>query len=94
MMIGERDCYDFFVWDETSNNKIKLLSIIALSGQNRDEQSAEEGYVTLHKTDTVIYTALLSPYAKQYGYTQQTIKLAFRQIQQDWKTGETQEVIS
>lgn len=88
------NCYDFFVWDEASNNKIKLLSIIALSGQNRDEQSAEEGYVTLHKTDTVIYTALLSPYAKQYGYTEQTIKLAFRQIQQDWKTGETQEVIS
>ena len=86
--------YDLFVWDAAKGERIKLLSIIALSGQNREQQSIDEHYVILHKTDTVIYVASLTPYAKQYGYTEQSIKLAFRQIQQDWKTGETQEVVS
>lgn len=80
--------YEFYIWDEEFQHVRKVMTIYALSGQNREEQSREENQLVLMKNDTVIYTAKLEKAAAGFGITQDYALLSFHPIQQDWKTGE------
>lgn len=81
--------YAFYIWDDAGRVKEKVATVYALSGQNREVEASSDAYVQLHKTDTVVYVAVLEDCASEYGLNAATVKDSFRLIQQDWKTGET-----
>ena len=78
--------YQFFMWDKEYRTTEELLSITANAVQSRTEL---EGAFVLSRTDSVVYTAKLTPHAEKYGITQDSVIYNFRLIHQDWKTGET-----
>ena len=80
---------ELFIWDKKYQKNEKIMTIYAFSGQNREEQGLMEGRFVLQKTDTIVYSALLSENASKYGITSEYAVFSFRLIQKDWKTGET-----
>lgn len=81
--------YDFYLWDVALVYEQPLLTVYALSGQNREEQSLEADRFVLYKTESITYAASLNTAANAYGITQENLLRAFHLIQQEWKTGET-----
>lgn len=81
--------YVFYIWDEDEQVNKKVMTIFALTGQNRDELARTENRFALLKTDTVTYAALLEAGVDAYGISQSGVIEDFHLIQQDWKTGET-----
>ena len=88
-VIADGDRYTFYIWDEQGITYKKVATVLALSGQDRENQAATERYIELYKTDTVIYVAALESCAYEYGLNEVAVRDSFRLIQQDWKTGET-----
>lgn len=80
--------YAFHLWDREYRQAQKVMTVFALTGQNRETQITEDQFVLL-KTDSITYAASVEAAAKSYGITQQTVLRSFHLIQQDWKTGET-----
>ena len=80
---------EFYLWDEAYQTTQKLLTIYTFTGQSREEQGLTKDRFILHKTDSVVYAALLEDVAADYGLTRENVVYSFRMIQQDWKTGET-----
>lgn len=85
----EGNQYEIYLWDSEYKNAEKLLTVYALSAQNKDEQSPEDGRFVVYRNESMIYSAKLEEIASQYGLTQDDVIYRFRLIQQDWKTGET-----
>lgn len=81
--------YEFYIWDQAYVTTEKILTIHALSGQKREEQSLQDGRVVLLKTESVIYAADFENNMVRHGITQNDIIEGFHLIQKDWKTGET-----
>ena len=81
--------YEFYLWDEQLRYEQPLMSVYALSGQSREEQSQEMGRFVLYKTESVTYAASLKSAAASCNMTQESLLRSFHLIQQDWKTGET-----
>lgn len=81
--------YEFYLWDEQFRYNQPVMVIYALSGQNREEQSREDGRFVLYKTDSITYAATLKIAATSCKITQENLPKAFHLIHQDWKTGET-----
>ena len=80
---------EFYLWDKHYQTAQKLMTVFAFTGSNREEQGLTENRFILHKTDSVVYAALLESAAADCGITQENAVYSFRMIQQDWKTGET-----
>ena len=87
MNVGQQ--YDFYLWDDSYKTTQKLLSVFALTGQNREEQGMTEERFVLHKTDSTVYAAQLDAAAAEYGITPDSVAYSFQLIRHDWKTGET-----
>ena len=83
------NCHEFYLWDDAFRKAEKVLNVYALSGQNREEFAAQEGYFLLHKAESVSYVACLESKALSQGITQQDVMRWFHMIHTDWKTGET-----
>lgn len=81
--------YGFYLWDEDGKISEKIMTVSALTGQNRQEQSKADDRFVLYSTESVIYTARLEESAAQYNITPETIIKDFHLIHQEWKTGET-----
>ncbi len=81
--------YEFYIWNETYTWAEKVMTVYALTGQNREEQSRTDDRFVLLKTESVIYAADLEDGAQNYGIQQRDAVESFRLIRQDWKTGET-----
>lgn len=81
--------YRFCLWNEAEQSQQTLLTVSVLTGQNRQQQSQENGYFELYCTESVIYAAKLEQAALDYGVTQTEVIQNFRLIHQEWKTGET-----
>lgn len=80
--------YEFYIWDESYQSTDKILTVYALTGQNREQEVQKDDRFILLKTDTVTYAASLESAADRYQITQESMVRSFRLIQQDWKTGE------
>lgn len=81
--------YSFYLWNEASDQADKVLMIDMLTGEAREEKALQNGSFTLHRADSVVYTATLTPESVQYGITKDWVEQNFRMIYLDWKTGET-----
>lgn len=80
--------YEFYLWNDRFTQTQKILTISALSGQNRAEQDNTDRFV-VYRTETITYWGTLEEGAAEYGITQALITERFHLIQRDWKTGET-----
>ena len=80
--------YAFLVWDESYQKTEEIVTIFALTGQNREEEAHKDGRFVLMKTDTVTYAARLGAAADYYHMDQESMIRNFRLVQHDWKTGE------
>ncbi|MBO5317700.1 MAG: hypothetical protein J6A74_04585 [Oscillospiraceae bacterium] len=81
--------YEFYLWNKEYKKTEKILTITALTGQNREEQALESGRFVLLRTESTVYTAKLEEGAQTLSLSQDSVIYSFRMIQQDWKTGET-----
>lgn len=81
--------YEIYLWDSEYKTAAKLLTVYALSAQNKGDQAAQDDRFTVYRTESMIYSAKLEEIASQYNLTQDDVIYSFRLIQQDWKTGET-----
>lgn len=81
--------FDFYIWDESGKNSTRVLSIFALSGENRLEEGSQNNRFVLHKTDTTVYAAKLEGASASYAISQEMVQSCFHMIHMDWKTGET-----
>ena len=81
--------HEFYLWDPAYKTTQKLVTISAITTQNREEQGTADGKFVLYKTDSTVYSAFLEEGAEACGLTQESVSYSFRMIQKDWKTGET-----
>ena len=72
----------------TGDEPKALMTVYALTGQSREEQSTADGRFVLHKTETVIYAAALSDCAADYGMNRDQVIRSFHLIYEAWETGE------
>lgn len=83
------NAYEFYLWDEDFTSARRLLTIYALTGQNREEQAMADNRFVVYKTEQFLYAASLEPVALENQINQESIIRRFHLIHQDWKTGET-----
>lgn len=81
--------YSFHLWDKEFETTQHLLTVLSLSGADREEKAQEAGRFVLHRGDGIVYAAELAPAAEYYEITQQEMISRFHLIHQEWKTGET-----
>ena len=78
---------DFYIWD--NGRPVKVLSIHALTGSSREEQSTSDNRFVLYKGESTIYAASLDEEAAAYDFTRETVLRSFYMIHENWNTGET-----
>lgn len=78
---------DFYIWD--NGRPVKVLSIHALTGGSREEQSTSDNRFVLYKGESTIYAASLDEEAAAYDFTRETVLRSFYMIRENWNTGET-----
>lgn len=81
--------YDVYFWDKAFTEKLKLLTVYALTGQKREEQAISGNRFVLYRGESVVYAAKLEAVSAAYGITKDKLVYGFHLILQDWKTGET-----
>lgn len=81
--------YEFYLWNEDFVEAQKLLTVYALTSEDRDEQAGVDNRFALYKGDNVIYAAKLEGASAACGITRESLIESFSLIHQDWKTGET-----
>ncbi len=80
--------YAFYIWNETYEEASAVFTIYALSGSDRENQSAEDGRFVLLRSNDVIYAAKLEADLEQLGIDEQNLINSFHLIHQEWKSGE------
>ena len=88
-VLQKGNAYDFYLWDENFQDAQKLLTIYALTGNDRDEQAVADTRFVLFKGDSTVYAANLEVPSASFDITQDALIESFHLIHQDWKTGET-----
>lgn len=86
---AEGQQFEFYVWNEADQKAEHLLTLYALTGDNREEKAIEDNRFILYKTESAVYAANLEGASVSYGLDQQTLTDWFSMIRMDWKTGET-----
>ena len=88
-VLQKGNAYEFYLWDENFQDAQKLLTIYALTGNDRDEQALANNRFVLFKGDSTVYAANLEVPSASFDITQDALIESFHLIHQDWKTGET-----
>ena len=88
-VVSSGNQYEFYLWDEEYEAALKIMTIYALTGQNREEQGGADERFVLHRTDSTVFAATLHEAAQLVELSRDSVIYSFRMIQQDWKTGET-----
>lgn len=81
--------YSFFLWNEDYTEAESLMTVYALTGQDREEQATADGRIVLYEGESVIYTAQIEARAEYYNTARDEVVKNFHLIHSDWKTGET-----
>ncbi len=77
-----------YIWNSDYTKATKIVTIAAFNGKNRLEQVSQNGYTLLLQTESVVYAAKLEDDAASIGLTEDILIRSFRQIRQEWNTGE------
>ena len=87
MQLG--NSFEFYVWNESFSSCRKIMTIHAITGEDRDELANQTNRFVLYKGDQVTFAADLEVASATYSITQDTLIKSFHLIHQDWKNGET-----
>lgn len=88
-VIQKDSSFVFYLWDEAFENCEVLMSIHTLSGMNREEEAANQGFYVLHRAEGVLYAMKTEQIAMELGLLPEVLAESFHPIQMDWKNGET-----
>lgn len=88
-VVQQGNMYEFFMWDNDFTHTEKIMTVFALSGDNRDEEAIKHNRFVLFNGDAVTYAANLEVASAAYHITQETLQKSFHLIHHDWKNGET-----
>jgi hypothetical protein len=88
-VVQQGNMYEFYIWDEAFSRPEKIMTVFALTGDNRDEEAIRHNRFVLHDGDTVTYAANLEVVSAAHLITQDTLQKSFHLIHHDWKNGET-----
>ena len=81
--------YDFYLWDSQRNESVKIMSLIVLTGQKREEQALIDNRFIVYRAEATIYAAKLEVASAAYGINRDKLLQDFNLITQDWNNGET-----
>lgn len=88
--VVQRDSsFVFYLWDEAFQNAQVLMTISTLTGHDREDTAATQGYYILHRTEGVLYAVKTETIAMELGLIPELLAESFHPIQMDWKNGET-----
>ncbi len=79
--------YEFSVVDGA--NETKVLTIYALTGQQREEMALRDNRFVLYRTESTVYAAHLEVASADYNMTMESLVQQFHLIQKDWNNGGT-----
>lgn len=85
-VISQGNQHEFYLWNSTFDAVQKIMTVMVLTGQDKDTKSQENGRILLQKTDTAAYVALLESDSESFGITPESVREHFHLIQQDWIT--------
>lgn len=88
-VVQKSNMYEFFIWNEGFSNAEKIMTVFALTGDDRDVEAIRYNRFALYNGDTVTYAANLEVASAAYNITQDTLQKSFHLIHHDWKNGET-----
>lgn len=88
-VIQRDSSFVFYLWDESFEKSRVLMTIHTLSGSDREETVAEQGYYPLHKSEGVIYAVETETIALEMGLLPELLAESFHRIQMDWNNGVT-----
>ena len=88
-VIQKDSSFVFYLWDESFENVDVLMTIHTMSGAQREEEAASQGYYVLHRAEGVLYAIKTEEIAKELGLLPEVLAESFHPIQVDWKNGET-----
>ncbi len=81
--------YDFYLWDSEGKESVKIMSVIVLTGQKREEQALTDNRFIVYRGEATIYAAKLEVASAAYGIDRDNLIRDFNLITQDWDMGET-----
>lgn len=88
-VIQKDNSFVFYLWDESFQNAEVLMTIYTLTGADREDTAASQGYYVLHKAEGVLYAVKTEQIAMELGLIPELLAESFHPIQMDWKNGET-----
>lgn len=81
--------YEFYLWDAEGKKTEKIMSVVVLTGQKREEQALVDNRFIVYRGEATIYAAKLEVASAAYGIDRDILIRNFHLITQDWNTGET-----
>lgn len=71
------------------DGEIKVLTIYAFTGQQREEMALRDNRFVLYNTESTVYAAHLEVASADYNMTKESLVQQFHLIQKNWNNGET-----
>ncbi len=87
-VISQGNTHELYIWNDSFDAVQKIMTILVLTGQDRESQSSLQGRILLEKTDSVIYAAVLESDCQTYGINAATVAEHFHLIRQEQITTE------
>lgn len=81
--------FTFSIWNPEFTVAEKLMTVYALTGQNREQQATVNNRIVLYRTESTVYAVDLEPVSANHNITKDGLINSFHLILEDWKTGET-----
>ena len=88
-VVHQESSFVFYLWDENFESSQILMTIHSLSGHDRENVAANEGYYVLYRTEGVLYAVETETVATELGLIPELLAEGFHPIRMDWKNGET-----
>ena len=88
-VIRKDSSYVFYLWDEAYTSAEPLMTVYSLTGADREEEAATQGYYVLHRAEGVLYALNTEAITMELGLLPEALAENFHLIQVDWKNGET-----
>ena len=89
-VVQKENSFDFFLADVKEAEPVKLFTVYAFTGQNREELAVSDNRFCIFRDESTVYAAYLEVASATYHISPEDLMDGFRLIRQEWKTGVTQ----
>ncbi len=91
LVIQEEAGCAFYMKADQDADPVKLMTIYALTGSDREEAATLDGRIALYKGESIIYAAALTEQAEDAGMTAEYVLKNFYPIRKEWNTEDSGE---